>query len=417
MRILIITNYYPPIEIGGWEQLTADVADELSQRGHKIHVVTSNRPINGMADPETDISRILYLESPDHVNYHLQYSLSHRWQENRNAANLSVIVSEFNPDIIFINGMWNLPHSLAQAAERLLPGRVVYYMASYWPTEMDAHSAYWSSISHNGIRRLPKSVLARFFKHYIITGVPRSQLDFRLVLCVSAYVQEYMIAEAKVPREQTRVVHNGINLDYFKLKAGSVENGPMRLLYAGRLSPDKGVHTILESLSLFNQILPSISYDCSIYGRGAPEYHARLQKIISANELEDNVQFKGTVPRKEMPGVFRDHDVLLFPSIWAEPLARIIQEAMACGLVVIGTNTGGTEELLQDGITGFTFEAGNAEMLAEKIALVLGDEELRRKVVKQARQKVEQQFSFSRMVDELEESFDWVLAQEQVAGG
>jgi glycosyltransferase involved in cell wall biosynthesis len=417
MRILIITNYYPPAEIGGWEQLTYDVVDELVLRGHKIHVITSDHSIDRIAEPEPNVSRVLNLESPDHVNYHLQYLFSHRRQERGNINNLFGIVGRFDPDIIYINGMWNLPHSLAQAAEQIIPGRVVYYMASYWPTEMDAHTAYWSSPAENGIRRFSKSTLGQFFRQYIISGRPRNQLDFRLVLCVSNYIQNYMIEEAKVPREQTRVVHNGIDMDFFKLKPESTEYGRMRLLYAGRLSPDKGVHTILESLAIINRDGPAINIDCSIYGSGAPEYHSKLVKYAADNELEEWVHFRGVVPREEMPDVFADHDVLLFPSIWAEPLARIIQEAMACGLVVIGTNTGGTDEILLDGITGFTFEAENAHMLAEKIIQVLENEDLREKIAQEARRKVDKEFSLSRMVDDIEESFKSVLIEEAPALG
>lgn len=417
MRILIISNYYPPVEIGGWEQLTHDVSNELVSREHEIHVLTSDHLAEQIERPEHDISRILHLESPDHVNYQLPYSFLHRRWEQDNVAHLTKIAAEFKPDIIYINGMWNLPHSLAQAAEQLLPGRVVYYMASYWPTEMDAHSAYWSFPAKNGIKRYPKDFLAKIFRQYFIAATPRNQLDFSLVLCVSSFVQDYMVEEAKVPRIQTRVVHNGINLDRFRLNPESAPGDELRLLYAGRLSADKGVHTILESLAMLKQHLPDSPFQCSIYGSGAPDYQSRLSRFVVDYDLEAWVHFKGVVPRDQMPSVFTEHDVLLFPSVWAEPLARILQEAMACGLVVIGTKTGGTNEILQDGITGLTFEANDAQMLAEKIKLVHGDAQLRKRIIQEARRKVEQEFSLTRMVDEIEENFNWILSQKVHALG
>jgi glycogen(starch) synthase len=417
MRILIISNYYPPVEIGGWEQLTNDVVDELVARDHEIHVLTSDYLVDQIEGPEPAVSRFLHLESPDHVNYQIPYTFFHRGWEQNNVANLTQIAAEFEPDIIYINGMWNLPHSLAQAAEQLLPGRVVYYMASYWPTELDAHSAYWSLPAKNGFKRYPKNLLARIIKQYLVSSTPRNQLDFQLVLCVSSYVRDYMVEEAKVPREQTRVVHNGINLDHFKLKTEDSRREHLRLLYAGRLSADKGVLTILESLAMINKQNLAASIQCSIYGSGAPDYRARLTRFVAEHEIDSWVGFKGVVPRDQMPGVFAEHDVLLFPSVWAEPLARILQEAMACGLVVIGTNTGGTDEILQDGITGLTFEANDAQMLAEKIELVQSDEQLRERIIQAARRKVEKEFSLTRMVDEIEENFKWVLSQKVPALG
>ena len=71
--------------------------------------------------------------------------------------------------------------------------------------------------------------------------------------------------------------------------------------------------------------------------------------------LDSKIRFVGQVDRYEMPSVMIEHDVLVFPSVWEEPLARVVQEAMASGLVVIGTVTGGTAEILRDGVTGLTF--------------------------------------------------------------
>ena len=145
MRILIVSNYYPPAELGGWEQLTLNVAQELESRGNQVHVLTSNYLFNRIPQPEENVTRVLNLESPDHINYHAQYSILNRRSEQNNLKYLKKILNRFKPDIIYINGMWNLPVSLAKSAEQLFPGRVVYYMASYWPTEMNAHMAYWSS--------------------------------------------------------------------------------------------------------------------------------------------------------------------------------------------------------------------------------------------------------------------------------
>lgn len=112
-----------------------------------------------------------------------------------------------------------------------------------------------------------------------------------------------------------------------------------------------------------------------------------------------------------MPAVFAEHDVLLFPSIWSEPLARIVQEAMACGLVVIGTSTGGTGEILQDGVNGLIFASEDARMLAKKILRVSSDQELRNELSQAARKTVENKFSLDRMVDEIEDSFSQLLNQ------
>ena len=412
MRILIISNYYPPAEIGGWEQLTSDVANELRRRGHEVCILTSNYQANLAEGEEKNVYRALYLESADPLRYHPQFTLLRSWQERQNDKSIADRVKHFGPQIVFINGMWNLSYTVARKAEQLCPGRVVYYLASYWPTEIDAHTAYWTDTSTRSWRRFPKKVMGAFVRRMLLSGEPRNCLDFSQVLCVSTFVQDYLVREAGIPKERTQVVHNGVEIDLFR-SPSRAPSRILRLLYAGRLSPDKGAHTLVESLAILRSEAPDLPLEVSIYGKGVPEYESHMKAIAAAHQFESWLQFKGSVPREHMPQVFAEHDVLIFPSIWPEPLARVVQEAMACGLVVIGTTTGGTPELLQDGENGLTFTAEDAQQLATKINLVAKDHNLRSRLAAAARQTVEQHFTLRHMVDQIEGIFTQIVARTE----
>ncbi len=410
MRILVISNYYPPLELGGWEQLTSNVVCKLRERGHAVTVLTSNYRKMELKSPEDGIYRLLHLESYDPLNYHPMYSLVKGVKERENLRHLKAMIEVSAAEIIFINGMWNLPHSLAQGAEAMLPGKVVYYLASYWPTEADAHTSYWTDMNVDPRLRAFKKLAGSILRKTMLRSVPRNRLQFPLVLCVSSYVRDYAVQEAGIPKERTRIVHNGIELDMFAMKPRAHRgDNRVRLIYAGRLAPDKGVHTLLEALALLKERKPEARMSLSIYGQGAPDYHRKLNEIIEANQLEDWVRFGGLVPRERMPEVLASHDILVFPSIWSEPLARILQEAMASGLAVIGTATGGTGEILIHEETGLVFEAGNAEMLADQIARMVEDRSLRHELAQAGRRLVEEKFSLDRMVDEIETNFQCLL--------
>lgn len=405
MRILAISNYYPPLELGGWPQLTENNVFSLKKRGHEVMVLTSRYQIEQLETSEQGVLRSLHLESPDHEHYHVSYTWEHRFWEIQNQDNLSRIASNFMPDIIFINGMWNLPVSLAKKAEQLFPGRVIYYMASLWPVEIDAHSAYWSSEAAKTYLRFPKKIFSQIIKNTIITGTPRNCLDFPLVLCVSDYVRQIMIREAAIPKERTRVVHNGVEIDHLIKREPLRITNPLRLIFAGRLSPEKGVHTAIESLSHLHQKSPDLQFYLSIYGEGPGEYETKLKNLIRESNLEDKIKCFGWVSREEMLKILPNHDVLLFPSICHDALARILQEAMACGLVVIGTMTGGTPEILEEGKNGLTFEVGNAEQLAEKISYIAKDTKIYARLASAAIKTVEEKFTLEGMVDNLERYF------------
>jgi glycogen synthase len=123
---------------------------------------------------------------------------------------------------------------------------------------------------------------------------------------------------------------------------------------------------------------------------------------VAQNGLQDIVQFHGSVPRRQIPQVFAQADVLLFTSEWAEPFARTVLEAMAAGLVVIGTTTGGTAEILRHEQTGLAFAAGDPQDLAQQIGRVLADASLQQKLQNAGRQCVAENFPFDQMVDKLE---------------
>ena len=418
MRILIISNYFPPFEIGGWEQLTADVAAMLEERGHTVWALTGNYRAGEIAVEETTVERLLHLESPDHIHYHPHYSLLSRLWEHQNKRLLAHRVAVFSPDIIFINSMWNLPRSLAKEAERLCPGRVVYYMASPWPAELDAHTIYWNLPAVHPSLQWPRKTLGKLFRRWWLPNTTNESLAFSHVLCVSDYMRCFIVEQAGVSLEQARVVYNGIDPAEFSPAARS-RNGrkvELRLLYAGQLRDDKGVHTAVEAVGRAVEANPALSLSFTIVGGGSPEYVELLQERIRALNLIDIVTLAGQIPRKEMPATMAAHDVLLFPSIWPEPLARVVQEAMAAGLVVIGTTTGGTPELLTDGKNGLTFEAGNGAMLAEQIGRVAGDSALYNRLSQAARQTVEACFTQERMVDEIEAYFNQLLDRRNENG-
>jgi glycosyltransferase involved in cell wall biosynthesis len=103
-----------------------------------------------------------------------------------------------------------------------------------------------------------------------------------------------------------------------------------------------------------------------------------------------------------MPALLQQFDILIFPSIYEEPLARMTQEAMVSGLVVIGTTTGGTKEILMDGETGFTFAPEDADGLAKQVTRLILDPDLCYRVAEAGRQTVLENFTLDKMVQEIE---------------
>ena len=103
-----------------------------------------------------------------------------------------------------------------------------------------------------------------------------------------------------------------------------------------------------------------------------------------------------------MSQVYQDHDVLLVPSSWQEPMTRVILEAMAVGLPTIASSVGGIPEIIKHNINGLLFSPWSKTDLSEKIQSVYADPESLAKSTINARHTIEQQFNLKRIVNTLE---------------
>src|SRR5205085_7979090 len=104
---------------------------------------------------------------------------------------------------------------------------------------------------------------------------------------------------------------------------------------------------------------------------GGPDYDRRIHRLVSSLGLESHVRFTGLIPREQLPAICRQHYVLLFPSVWDEPFSITLLEAMSCGLAVVGTNTGGSPEILEDEVNALIFPKEDAEACAQQLVRLI----------------------------------------------
>jgi glycosyltransferase involved in cell wall biosynthesis len=131
-------------------------------------------------------------------------------------------------------------------------------------------------------------------------------------------------------------------------------------LFVGRLSPEKGLSTLLEAW----QRLP-FSVPLMIAGDG-PMRHD-LETEVAKKKLS-MVYFAGRLGREEVYDAMKKSAFLVVPSIWQEPFGLIVAEAFACGTPVLGASVGAIPEMLDDQVTGLQFTPGDADDLAKKVA-------------------------------------------------
>jgi glycosyltransferase involved in cell wall biosynthesis len=399
VRILFVSNYYPPYERGGYEQLCRDVAAALRVRGHDVHVITSDCGVS-TSRVEAGIYRVLRTE----VDWRpylgtIGYFLGRDRRERETVARFRRVLEGVRPDILFVWGMYNLPRALLAVAENWGAVEVVYYLCDYWPALPEAYVLHWQEPALHPVLSPAKQWLGKLASPESRGYRPR--LDH--AVCVSEAVRQ-RLREAGWPLERAPVIHNGIDPAPFLGRARTWNrrqpSAPLEALYAGRVSPEKGIETAIDALARVRDLgLPA---HLSIVGRGPRGYVAGLKATVRRRGLKAAVAFRNWVARDEMPGLLAGCDALICPSVWAEPLPRSLQEAMASCKVAVASRVGGIAELIRDDENGMLFPAGDAGALARQLERLIRDPDLGSRLALAGMQTIIDGFTIARMVDEVE---------------
>lgn len=416
MRVLFLTNYYPPFEVGGYEQLCQDVAVGLAQCGHVAAVLTSDHGgLVSVPQGEARVHRWLLLQPryDARVSPAMQSFYSRPRIERANRRALHKVVAAFGPDVVFIWNLDGLSHELALDAEAFPGVATAYWVASNSPAAPDAYWRYWNQapgqrVKLAGAKRLLRSLaLAQMRRE----GKP-VRPEMRHVAVVSEFMRRTGQAAGVLP-PHTEVIYNGVETDLFRHHVAPVETAPpIRLLLAGRVSADKGVHKAVEALGRLAQARPQRDFHLTIAGDGPVDYRAELERLAERLGVGELVSFAGRLPRAIMPELMAACHILLLPTVIEEAFARVTLEAMAAGLAVVGTLTGGTGEILRDGATGLAC-TDSCDDLPRQIDRLLADPQLRVQLARNGQSEVLANYSMTRMVARVEDLLQRAVAEQR----
>jgi glycosyltransferase involved in cell wall biosynthesis len=395
VRILMLSNLYPPDVEGGAEILAGEIADGLIRQGHDVTILTSVAH-HSTLEPQPHIQRRLRLTGAVRVDRQrplwrqldLPYRYYRRWRQPANARTLRRVVAETRPDALYVweitgLGMTSLLNELPTLR---LP--VVFHLGSY--------SMLYARSPETDQSRLR----ARWLKRLLIGTAPADA--WTSLIAVSATVKA---AYAQVGFDPARieVIHNGIAPRFFESPSTRPNNqtGPLRLLSVGRLCPEKGILTALKALALLAGSMTTdsrVACQLDVVGDGDPAYQRELLAYVRDQRLAEYVTFHGRVSQDRLIEFYDQSDLLLNTALWAEPFGLTTVEAMARGLPVIGSRVGGTAEIITPGVNGVLTPPGDEGALAAAIQRLAADPTLRARLASAARRTAEERFTIEENV-------------------
>lgn len=273
--------------------------------------------------------------------------------------------------------------------------------------------------------------------------VARRLRDVDLVVGTSDHVTRGVQARFPEYADRCRTISNSIDAGRFSAGEHSEAKTPSepRILYVGRVSPEKGVHVLLDAFEVVARRWPGarldvvgapglLAYEMLVglsddpvmaglrpfYGQ---TFKDRLKRRVLGQGgayLDDlrarltgaaagRVRFHGFVPHDRLAACYRAADVFVFPSVCHEAFGLPVAEAMACEVPVVATRSGGVAEVVEDGRTGLLVPRGDAGALADALLRLLADADLRRRLGQAGRARVLRRYAWDDVADALRDAY------------
>lgn len=400
-------------------QLCEEVANGLEARGHEISVVTSTDGVGLGPAVAYPVHRCLELE-PDwerSESVAWGFFVGRQRREREALKMLDGLLDQARPQVVFIWHAIGIPRVLLQRAEER--SIAVYYLANYLPELPDEYIQYWTVDPVHPVAKVLKPLLRRIALAQLKREGKPVSLRYENAICVSNFVRQRLVEQELLPLSAI-VIHNGVNLVRFS-STEDVDFGAddFSCLVAGRIAPEKGIHTLVEAVAILaNENASASRLKVLIIGDGPEEYVSGLKRKVESDGLGKFIRFAPAISRDEMPQVLQRHHALILPSEYAEPIARSMQEAMAMGLLVIGTTTGGSGELLKHQATGLVFEAGDPRSLADQIVFAINSPDAISLLARAGCDCVRQSFGIDQTIGRIESYLQHLLETQidKVAG-
>ena len=208
--------------------------------------------------------------------------------------------------------------------------------------------------------RRKKNFFIKFFWRFI-------NFSPHVITAISGYLAKRSI-KLGVPKEKIKIIPNGVD---FSEIPGNIERIKNRVFFAGRLSWEKGADYMIKAWPEVLKKFPG----ATLVQMGDGDMREDILELIKKLRIENSVELKPTGPHGEYIKEFKKAEITVCPSL-AEGLGIAFIESQACGTPVIGTNVGGSPDIISDGENGLLIEPKNPAVISEAIIKLLSDKKL-----------------------------------------
>ncbi len=364
LKILFVLTYFPEaVSTAILNQITG-----LIDRGHRVYIYS--KQIGNIKHAHPDISRYNLI---DHTYFHSRKPLN----------NLPSDLNTF--DIICCQFGYRGIEFIDVFKKRKLKAK---FVTCFRGSDLSKH-----------IKQNPRK-----YNELFRTG------DLFLPVC--NFFKKRLISLGCKP-EKIKVQHSSTDCKKFSFKARSLDpNNTIQIITVARLTEKKGLEYAIRAIKKLLKKFPHIEY--KIVGTGPLK--KELEQLIKELNLEQNIKLIGWACQDKVVELLNEAHIFIHPSITdhkgsQEGIPNALKEAMAQGIPVVGTYHAGIPELIESGVSGFLVPEKDPKTLAKKIAFLIKNPGLWKKIGLAARKKIRDEFSREKTNDQLVEIFQNLLTK------
>lgn len=380
MRVLLLSNVFPPGFIGGYELGAHDVAIGLVNRGHEVHVLTSDY----LADDDglceiAGVTRTLTWTTLTHEIVQPS-QLEGAYYSYRNLRELGRLIRTFRPDVVLAFNLMGLGAISIVKYLQALRMPLVLYLMDHVFIGVDKNSTL-----HNQYEKLFGAL--RFDEYTRIIAMSKNVVgEVARTLDVTLPNVTYIPGWVDLPST------NGHQLI-------SEEDRRTKFVFCSRVAPHKGIDIMLDSVErLVKHGLPNFYVD--IYGAG---HVAPFMQRVKAKGLDQHIIYKGQAEKKDMLKILSGYDALVFPTWEREPFGFVASEAAVAGCIPIITAGIGASEWFLDGVDSLKISRDATSLYGAMSQILHWPKEELTRMKSVAQRYARKNFEFSRWLPVVEQ--------------
>ncbi len=379
-------------KFGGTEEYIASLAKLLSLRGISSHFIYEH----------------LYGNLPSDIASHRKIDgLGNRNGDPRLGEKVLNAVLEINPDIVYIHNIFDscVVEKLNQAERKYL---LFWYIHDHFPTcltelraiEDEENIVCYQSLSEECLSNIESGYCVKrhaqrsFSEQELLSRLEllKSLILVDAVIVVSNFMKEILVKNLPEIEDKIYVVPRQVRPS--KSKIGSPNKQSSVIVFSGRITREKGLHLLIESLA---QVQIQENLILKIAGVVENEsYWSHCLELIKKTEEKNScvtIQYLGHLSYDEIDLLYTEADIVVVPSIWGEPLGAVAAEALRNGSAVIASNVGGIDTWVIHEETGILVQPNDINALSQAIKKLLLDENLRRNLVNAGSKLINSKFT------------------------